>query len=128
MVHYLFIALGSALGGVARHWLGAFTAQRWGEAFPLGTLLANVSGSFCIGLLFVLTGPGDRWAVSPELRNGLLVGVLGGYTTFSSFSLQTLHLARDGQWLAAGLNVILSLALCLGAVWLGFALGQTVNR
>jgi CrcB protein len=125
---YLWIALGSALGGVGRYWLSGAVAARWGEAFPLGTLVVNVSGSLVIGVLAAWTEPEGRVWISPATRQFLMLGVLGGYTTFSSFSLQTLNLAREGQWFQAGANSVLSLALCLVAVWLGHLLGQWINR
>ena len=128
MVNYLFIGLGSALGGISRYWLSGFLAQRFGESFPVGTLVVNVSGSFLIGFFATLTGADGRLLVGPTARNFFMAGICGGYTTFSSFSLQTLNLARDGEWLYAGLNAVLSLALCLVAVWLGHVLAQTFNR
>ena len=128
MVNYLFIGLGSALGGVTRYWLSGFLAQRFGESFPVGTLVVNVTGSFLIGFFATLTGADGRLLVGPTARNFFMAGLCGGYTTFSSFSLQTLNLARDGEWLYAGLNAVLSLALCLLAVWLGHVLAQTFNR
>lgn len=127
MMNYIWIAAGSALGGVLRHWLSGLVAQRWGEGFPVGTLLVNVTGSFVIGFLFAFTGEG-RVLNSPEARNFLMAGLCGGYTTFSAFSLQTLNLARGGQWLGAGLNALLSVALCLAAVWLGHLLAQAMER
>ncbi len=128
MLNYLFIGLGSALGGISRYWLSGFLAQRCGESFPVGTLVVNVSGSFLIGFLATLTGADGRLLVGPTARNFFMAGICGGYTTFSSFSLQTLNLARDGEWLYAGLNAVLSFALCLLAVWLGHVLAQTFNR
>ena len=128
MINYLFIGLGSALGGISRHWLSGFLAQRFGESFPLGTLVVNVTGSFLIGFFATLTGADGRLLVGPTARNFFMAGICGGYTTFSAFSLQTLNLARDGEWLYAGLNAVLSFALCLLAVWLGHVLAQTFNR
>jgi len=125
---YFWIALGSALGGAGRHWLSGLLAQRFGESFPVGTLVVNVSGSFLIGLAAALSDPTGRLLVSSPTRQFIMAGVLGGYTTFSSFSLQTLNLAREGEWLAATINASLSLFLCLAAVWLGHALGQTWSR
>ncbi|MBI3875235.1 MAG: fluoride efflux transporter CrcB [Verrucomicrobia bacterium] len=127
-MNYLCIALGSALGGVLRFWLSGVVAARFGEVFPLGTLVVNVSGSFLIGFIFTFTGSEGRVLFSPTARNFLMAGICGGYTTFSSFSLQTLNLARDGEFLYAGLNALLSVALCLIAVWLGHALAQFLNR
>lgn len=128
MVNYLFIGLGSALGGVSRYWLSGVLAQRFGESFPVGTLVVNVTGSFLIGFFATLTGADGRLLIGPTARNFFMAGICGGYTTFSSFSLQTLNLARDGEWLYAGLNAVLSFALCLLAVWLGHVLAQTFNR
>ena len=125
---YVWVAAGSALGGVSRHWMSGFIAQRVGERFPFGTLCVNLVGSFIIGLLAAFTVPEGRLFLGRSSRLFLMVGILGGYTTFSSFSLQTLNLARDGEWLAAALNVGGSVALCLGGVWLGHLLGQAINR
>lgn len=128
MANYLLIALGSALGGVLRYFLSGVVAQRFGESFPFGTLIVNASGSFLIGFVFTISGTEGRALLSPATRNFLMAGICGGYTTFSSFSLQTLNLARDGEWLHAGLNIFASVALCLVAVWLGHLLAQTFNR
>jgi len=119
---YLLVALGSAIGGVARYWCSGLVAARAGEAFPWGTLVVNVTGSFIIGALAAMSEPDGRWYLSPGARQFLMIGVLGGYTTFSSFSLQTLNLLREGQWLYAAGNVFASVAMCLVAVWLGFVL------
>lgn len=124
MLNYLWVGFGGAFGSVLRFWLSGLIFRHFADAFPLGTLVINVSGSFLIGLLVVLTGPDGRVAISPAMRDGLLIGILGGYTTFSSFSLQTLNLARAGDWTRAGLNVVLSVVVCLLAVWLGHALGR----
>ena len=125
---YLWIALGSALGGVARYWLSGVVARRFGEAFPAGTLIVNITGSFVIGFVATLTDPGGRLLMSVTARQFIMLGVLGGYTTFSSFSLQTLALARDGEWLFAALNAIGSFVLCLFAVWLGDYLAVLLNQ
>ena len=127
-MEYLWIGLGSALGGVARYWLSGVIARRFGEAFPVGTLVVNVTGSFVIGLVAALTEPGGRFLMGVPARRFVMVGVLGGYTTFSSFSLQTLNLAREGEWFYAGANVVASLLLCLLAVWLGHVLAELVVR
>ena len=86
-------------------------AERFGEVFPLGTLFVNVTGSLIIGFVAALTEPGGGVLVSPRMRQFILIGVCGGYTTFSSFSLQTLNLVRDGDWLRAGLNSVLVVGL-----------------
>jgi CrcB protein len=125
---YLWIAFGSALGGMARYACSGLVAQQFGETFPWGTIVVNVTGSFLIGLIATLTGPDGRWLVPGYARESVMLGLFGGFTTFSSFSLQTLALARSGEWLAAGLNVILSVALCLVAVWIGHGLAVAINR
>ena len=125
---YLCVAAGSALGGVGRFWLSGVIAQRVGEIFPWGTLVVNVTGSFVIGLFVAVTGSDGRFLVHPQFSQFFVVGLCGGYTTFSAFSLQTLKRAQQGEWLHAGANVGLSVALCLLAVWLGHLLGQAVNR
>lgn len=124
----LAVAVGSALGGVARYGLSGLVARSFGETFPWGTLLVNVIGSFLIGFVATLTGPDGRLLVSPVTRQFWMPGIFGGFTTFSSFSLQTLTLAQDGEWARAGANVGLSVALCLIAVWLGAVLAGTLNR
>ena len=116
---YLWIAVGGALGSVARFWLSGVVANRFGETFPWGTLIVNVSGSFIIGVFAASTGPEGRWLVSPGFRQFFMIGICGGYTTFSSFSLQTLNLLREREYFHAGGNVLLSVALCLVGVWLG---------
>jgi len=125
---WLWVMLGSALGGVARYWLSGLAAQHVGETFPIGTLIVNVTGSFVIGFFATLTGPDGRVFVGTDARQFVMTGVCGGYTTFSSFSLQTLNLARDGEFALAGLNAMLSLALCLAAVWLGHVAASALNQ
>jgi CrcB protein len=127
VITYLWIAIGSALGGMARYGFSSLGANAFGEAFPWGTLLVNVSGSFIIGFFGTLTGPDGRLLVPGDVRQFVMVGICGGYTTFSSFSLQTLALAQDGEMLRAGLNVVLSVVLCLLSVWLGFVAATAVN-
>jgi CrcB protein len=123
-----WIFLGAGAGGVLRFLCSNMIARAFGETFPWGTLLVNVSGSFLIGLFAVVTGPDGRLLVGSTARQFVMVGVFGGYTTFSSFSLQTLNLARDGQWWLVAANIAASLVLCLAGVWLGFAAGVAVNR
>ncbi len=128
MLSYIWIAIGGALGSVARFWFSGFVAQRFGETFPFGTLLVNISGSFVIGFFATLTGPDGRVLAAPSFRQFFMIGVCGGYTTFSSFSLQTLSLANDGEWLYAGLNIVFSVILCLVAVWLGHLAATLISR
>jgi CrcB protein len=124
---YFWIAVGSALGGVARFWLSGFVADRIGQTFPWGTIIVNVTGSFVIGFFGTLTGPDGRVLVGSTARQFVMIGICGGYTTFSSFSLQTLTLAQDGEWLWAGANIALSVVLCLLAVWLGHVAAVALN-
>lgn len=128
MLTYFWIALGSALGGVGRYWCSGLAAGLLGESFPWGTLLVNVVGSFVIGIVATLTGPDGRLLVASDCRQFVMVGLCGGYTTFSAFSLQTLALIRDGDWLRAGGNVGLSVAACLVAVWLGHVAAAALNQ
>jgi len=121
---YLAVLAGGAFGSALRMAVSLWIADRYAPGFPLGTLVVNVSGCFVIGLFGGLTSPDGPLLVSPVLRQGVMVGVLGGFTTFSSFSLQTLALANDGEWLYAGLNILLSVVLCLAAVWLGTVAAQ----
>lgn len=125
---YLWIMLGSALGGAARYWFSGVIANRIGETFPWGTMLVNISGSFVIGFFATLTGPDGRLLVGTQARQFVMIGLCGGYTTFSSFSLQTLNLTLDGEWLRAGANVMLSVLFCLLAVWLGHILAVLLNQ
>ncbi len=127
MASYFWIAIGSALGGIARYWCSGIVARLIGETFPWGTLIVNVIGSFIIGFFATLTGPDGRLLVPSVARQFVMIGLCGGYTTFSSFSLQTLNLATDGEYLYAGLNIVLSVVLCLLAVWLGSILAFGLN-
>ncbi len=128
MLNALWIFLGGGLGSLARFWASGAVANAFGQTFPWGTLLVNVSGSFIIGLFAAVTSPDGRWLVSGSFREFFMLGICGGYTTFSSFSLQTLTLAEDGEWFRAGANCVLSLVLCLVAVWLGHVLGMNFNK
>jgi CrcB protein len=125
---YLWIALGSALGGVGRYWCSGVIARHIGEVFPWGTLSVNVVGSLLIGLVATLSDPDGRLLMGPTARQFLMIGVFGGFTTFSSFSLQVLYMVRDGDWVPASLYILGSVVLCLLGVWLGHALGIAINR
>jgi CrcB protein len=125
---YLWVALGGALGSVARFACSGLAARWAGLGFPWGTLFVNVAGSFAIGLLASLAAPDGRPLLAADARAFVLVGILGGFTTFSSFSLETLTLARNGTLGAAGAYVASSLVLCLAAAALGFASATLVNR
>jgi CrcB protein len=124
---YLWVAAGSALGGMARYWCSGVIAHRIGETFPWGTLTVNVAGSFAIGLFAALVEPEGRFFIGPAARQFIMIGIFGGFTTFSAFSVQTLALMREGEVLRAGMNVALSVVLCLVAVWLGYLLASSAN-
>jgi len=119
----LAVAAGGALGSVLRFWLANIIQHRAGTAFPWGTIAVNVIGSFLIGFIFCATLEGARFAASANWRNFLMVGVLGGFTTFSAFSLQTMELLKAGAPGAALLNVLASVLLCLAACAAGWLLG-----
>jgi CrcB protein len=125
---YLWIAVGSGLGGVARLGCANIAPRVFGDAFPWGILLVNIAGSFVIGLFYALTGPEGRFRVSTTARQFVMTGLCGGYTTFSAFSLDTLDLMRDGRLLAAGANMVLSVALCIAAAWAGHAAAVRLSR
>jgi CrcB protein len=124
----LWVALGGALGSVARYGCASLAARWIGPTLPWGTLFVNVTGSLAIGFLATLMAPDGRLLASPDTRAFVLIGILGGFTTFSSFSLETLKLARDGEWLWASANVVGSVVLCLAAVWLGHTGAAALNR
>ena len=125
---YLWIMVGSALGGASRYWCSGFFANHFGETFPWGTILVNIFGSFIIGFFATLTGPDGRLLVSTEVRQFVMVGFCGGYTTFSSFSLQTLNLVRNDEIVHASANVGVSVFSCLLAVWLGHIAASSINQ
>lgn len=125
---YFVVMVGGALGSAARMWLSVWCALRFGESFPVGTLVVNALGCLVIGSFSALTGPDGLFATSPMVRLFVLVGVLGGFTTFSSFGLQTINLLTDGKWLYAALYVFLSVAICLTFVWLGMVLVSALTQ
>jgi CrcB protein len=118
----LWVMVGSALGGLARYWLNLAVIMATGSALPWGTLLINVLGSFVIGWFGALTLPGGRLTVPPDIRLFVMVGLCGGFTTFSSFSLQTYELIQAEAFGWAAAYIMGSVALCLLGVWAGFAL------
>lgn len=122
MAILLYIALGSAVGGVLRYLLGLTIQQSAGVDFPLGTLVINITGSLLLGFLYRYAL--DNPAISTEVRLMLTVGLCGGYTTFSSFSLESVRLLQDGQIGKALLYVGLSVMLCLVATGVGMAMGR----
>lgn len=125
---YLWVALGGALGSVARYWMGVRITILAGLAFPWATILINILGSLVIGFLATFTGPEGRLPAPIDVRAFLIVGICGGFTTFSAFSLQTLDLARNGRLLLAGTNIVLSVSLCLVAVALGHWVATLFGR
>lgn len=125
---YLAVMAGGALGTGLRLCLSGLLAAKYGDTFPVGTLVVNVLGSLAIGTYTALTGPEGAILVTPLSRQFVTIGVIGGFTTFSSFSLQTLNLVAGGEWLRGALNVLLSVALCLLGVWLGYVLGAGINQ
>jgi CrcB protein len=124
---YLWVALGGALGSVARYACSSLAAAWFGETFPFGTLTINVVGSFVIGFFATVSGPDGRLLVPGDMRQFVMVGLCGGYTTFSSFSYQTLTLVQDGEFVRAGANIVGSVVFCLLAVWLGSVAGHSLN-
>lgn len=116
------VAVGGAIGSVMRYGLSTWVHTLAGRAFPYGTLAVNVLGCSVMGLLFVLLV--ERTGGSPVWRAGLLIGVLGGFTTFSSFSIETFNLIEQGDWLKAMANIVLSLVLCIAGTWLGVILAR----
>lgn len=122
MMQWVAIGVGGALGSVLRYWLSTTVYAAAGRGFPYGTLAVNVLGCFVMGLLFVLFL--ERLTDSTIWRAGILIGLLGGFTTFSAFSIETFNLVEQGESLKALANVLLSVLLCIGATWLGVVLGR----
>ena len=127
MQAYLWIGLGGALGSMARHWSNGLIGTLAGVGFPWGTLVINILGSFIIGFAATAMSAEGRFPTGDAPRQFLMVGVCGGYTTFSAFSLQTLALMRGDQWLYAAGNIGLSVSLCMVAVWAGYMAGLALN-
>lgn len=125
MNHTLLIFLGSGIGGVLRFWISKGIYLLINHQFPYGTLFVNTTGCFLMGLLYVITTE-KIMLFSSEFRALLLIGLLGGYTTFSSFSIETLNLFENGQWLNGILNILFSVILCLQCSWLGIILGRNL--
>lgn len=124
MINSLLIFIGCGIGGLLRYWVANGTYY-WtvGRTFPYGTLIVNTTGSFLMGFLFIIIL--ERFSnIAPQLRAFLLIGLLGGYTTFSSFSIETINLFEQGELFKALLNIGLSVILCVGAAWAGVILGR----
>jgi CrcB protein len=124
---YLTVMLGGAFGTGLRMWLSRLLSEKYGETFPVGTLVVNVVGCLMIGLFAALIGPQGKFPSSALTREFVMIGVLGGFTTFSAFGLQTFHLFTGGDWWRAGLYVFLSLVLCLLAVWCGHVIAAAIH-
>lgn len=119
----LWIAVGSGIGGVARYWLMVLMERMFGDTFPWGTLAVNVSGSVLIGVFVVMVGADERVTDLTLSQQFIALGIFGGFTTFSAFSLQTLLLMQSGNWVSAGANIAVSVGACLLGVWAGQKLG-----
>ena len=122
MDKFLLISLGAILGANARYWIGDWIAQRWGPSFPYGTLLVNFTGSFLLG--FFLTIATDRLLIDPRWRLLITAGFFGAYTTFSTYTFESLDLIMKGQWGLGFLNIFGTLLSGLAAVALGITLGR----
>jgi len=120
MSRTLFVGIAGLAGTLLRYWLSGFVARRYGETFPVGTMVVNILGCLLAGAIFNLTE--ERFLMNPTLRTVILIGFLGGFTTFSSYGLQTFTLLRDGEFGLATLNVAVSNVLGLFMVWVGYGL------
>ena len=125
---YISVALGSVVGAVARFLVSVLCVSQFGDGFPWGTLFVNVTGSFVIGFYAALTGPDGRLFVSARQRLFVMVGICGGYTTFSAFSLETLRLVQSGKLQTAFVYLFVSAITWIAGVWLGHALAARLNR
>jgi len=124
LIQTIAIASGGAIGALLRFWVSTWVYARLGRDFPWGTLAVNVAGSLLMGLLYILLI--ERLSVPPVWRAALLVGLLGAFTTFSTFSIETLNLIEDGALLKALMNILLSVTLCLLGAWLGVLFGRSI--
>ena len=122
MNDYLVIFFGGGLGASARYWLGGLVHKQLGSTFSYGTLTVNILGCILIGLAMASTQ--ERFLASPQLRLFLTVGLLGGFTTFSSFSYETIAMLKDGAFTYAGLNIAASIICCLAGTWVGMQVGK----
>lgn len=123
MLRFFIIGFGGAIGTILRYVMGGLDYRFSSGVFPVSTLVVNVTGSLVIGFLW---GVVDRFAISPNIRLFIFIGILGGYTTFSTFSLETFNLMRDGEYRIAFFNVALSVILTIGAVFAGYIASKTL--
>jgi len=124
MTKFLIVALGGAIGSMLRFWAGGYVSGRLGTRFPYGTFVINVTASFLIG--FTMTVLAERTHLSPHWRYLLVIGFLGGYSTFSSFEYETFRVFEDGELLIAAMNIALSVGVGFVAVWIGAVTGRTI--
>jgi CrcB protein len=124
MYKILLIGVAGLAGTLARYWLSGWADSRWGPTFPIGTLIVNLVGCLAIGFLFHATQ--EKYLVDPVIRSAILVGILGGFTTFSSFAVQTFNLMRDGEFFLAGVNLLVSNVAGLILVWVGYSVSRSL--
>ena len=124
VTNLLFIAAGGATGALLRYWVSNGVYAFLGRGLPYGTLSVNVIGSLIMGLLYVFMI--ERMDVASQWRAGLMIGLLGAFTTFSSFSIETMNLLESGEQLRAGVNVLLNVTLCLIGCWAGLVIGREI--
>ncbi len=127
-MQYVWVAFGGALGSMARYGMSGWVSRLADGAFPFGTMVVNVTGAVLIGFLAALSLPDGRVLLPPSARLFAMTGICGGYTTFSTFSLETFNLIRDGELIQASANVLFSVVLCLIGVALGYVLGLRITR
>lgn len=123
-MNFLIVGIGGFFGAISRYAIALWIGQKWGRSFPLGTFVINISGSFLIGLLMTLFA--ERFIVNPQWRLLLIVGFLGAYTTFSTFEYETGTLVKDGEWLIASMNVVLSVFVGFVALKIGEVIAKTI--
>ena len=124
MTQLAFIAAGGATGALMRYWMSNGIYALLGRGFPYGTLTVNVTGSLLMGFIYVFMI--ERMDVGVEWRAALMIGLLGAFTTFSTFSIETLNLLESGEQLKAAMNILLSVTLCILGCWLGMVVGRNV--
>ncbi len=125
MINYILVGIGAAIGGTLRYWISNAIFKIFSENFPYGTLIVNVAGSFILGFLMFYFN--DRELLSPQLRLFLTVGFCGGFTTFSTFSFETMNLFRETQYLLGSMNILLNLLLCLIGVIFAYLVTKLIG-